>query len=133
MIGRPSEDFDRPHRLWRDPDNGVIAGVMAGLAEYLGIKPWQSRALGLLALVIVPPWALLAYFIAAILLKPRPRTISLSPAEEGFWRSMGRDPRGTFGTLRYRYRQLDRKIAEIERVVTSSEFKLRRQFRDLER
>jgi len=49
------------------------------------------------------------------LLKPRPRDTHLSPEAEGFWRSMGRDPRGTFGTLRYRFREIDRRIAGIER------------------
>ena len=46
---------------------------------------------------------------------------------------MSRDPRGTFGTLRYRFREIDRRIADIEKTVTGSDFKLRREFRDLER
>ena len=46
---------------------------------------------------------------------------------------MDRDPRGTFGTLRYRFREIERRIAGIEKTVTGADFKLRREFRDLER
>jgi phage shock protein C len=133
MSERTDEAPEGPLRLWRDPANGMIAGVMAGLADYAGIRPWQARALGLLALVMFTPYAFLAYVAAAILLKPRPPRQPLSPEAEGFWRSMSRDPRGTFGTLRYRFREIDRRIAGIERTVTSPDFKLRREFRDLER
>jgi phage shock protein C len=124
---------DEALRLWRDPENGIIAGVMAGVAEYVGVRPWQARALALLALMLFPPYAFLAYVVAALLLKRRPRDRLLSPEAEGFFRSMSRDPRGTFGTLRYRFREIERRIAGIEKIVTGSDFKLRREFRDLER
>jgi len=130
---RPDEAPEGPLRLWRDPENGIIAGVMAGVAAYVGIRPWQARALALLALMFFTPYAFLAYVAAAFLLKRRPEARPLSPEAEGFWRSMSRDPRGTFGTLRYRFREIDRRIADIEKIVTGSDFKLRREFRDLER
>ena len=133
MSWRPDEAPEGPLRLWRDPANGIIAGVMAGLADYVGIRPWQARALALLALMLFPPYAFLAYVAAAFLLKRRPEARPLSPEADGFWRSMSRDPRGTFGTLRYRFREIDRRIADIEKIVTGSDFKLRREFRDLER
>ena len=133
MSWRPDDAPDGPLRLWRDPANGIIAGVMAGLADYVGIRLRQARALALLALMLFPPYAFLAYVAAAFLLKRRPQDRPLSPEADGFWRSMSRDPRGTFGTLRYRFREIDRRIAEIEKIVTGSDFKLRREFRDLER
>jgi phage shock protein C len=133
MIARPDEPPEGPLRLYRDPANGMIAGVMAGIADYAGIRPWQARALALLALMMFPPFAFLTYVAAAILLKRRPPDRLLSPEAEGFWRSMGRDPRGTFGTLRYRYGEIERRLAGIEKIVTGADFKLQREFRDLER
>lgn len=132
-MSRDAEELGRLGRLTRDPERGVLAGVLAGMADQLGIAPWQARALWLLGLFFFPPVALAAYLVAAVLLPPRPRRPPLSPDEEGFWRAVARDPRGTFGSVRYRFRTIDRRIAEIERVVTSSDFKLRREFRDLER
>lgn len=132
MIGDPDE-AGRPGRLWRDPERGWLAGVMAGLADYLGLQPWQARAMGLLVLIFFPPFAVITYIVAAVLIPRRPRRAPLAPGEEGFWRGVARDPRGTFGTLRYRFRTIDRRIAEVERTVTSADFKLRREFRDLER
>jgi len=43
-----------------------------------------------------------------------------------------RDPRRT-SALALRFREIDRRIADIEKIVTGSDFKLRREFRDLER
>jgi phage shock protein C len=132
-MNRDADELGRLGRLYRDPERGLLAGVMAGLADHLGLQPWQARAMGLLGLFFFPPFAVLAYLVAAVLMPPRPRRPPLSPDEQGFWRAVARDPRGTFGTLRYRFRMIDRRIAEIERTVTSSDFKLRREFRDLER
>jgi len=130
---RPDDAPEGPLRLWRDPENGIIAGVMAGIADYVGIPAWQARVVALLALMMFTPVTFFAYVAAAFLLKRRPPARPLSPEAEGFWRSMSRDPRGTFGTLRYRFREIDRRIADIEKIVTGSDFKLRREFRDLER
>ena len=47
MSWRSDETPEGPLRLWRDPENGIIAGVMAGVADYVGIRPWQARALAL--------------------------------------------------------------------------------------
>jgi phage shock protein C len=132
-MSREAEELGRFGRLYRDPDRGMLAGVMAGLAEQLGLQPWQARAMGLIGLFFFPPFAVVAYLVAAIVMPRRPRRAPLSPEEQGFWQAIARDPRGTFGTLRYRFRTIDRRIAEIERIATSSELKLRREFRDLER
>ena len=32
-----------PHRLYRNPEEGVLFGVCAGLADYFGGKAWQSE------------------------------------------------------------------------------------------
>jgi phage shock protein C len=56
-----------------------------------------------------------------------------SPEEERFWRTFSVRPRTTFSELKHRFRALDARIAEMEHAVTSSEYGLRKQFRDLER
>ena len=31
------------HRLWRDTDRGILAGVCAGIADYIGVEPIVVR------------------------------------------------------------------------------------------
>ncbi len=50
-----------PHRLYRDPDAGVIFGVCAGLADYFGVKIWQVRTAAVLMLMI--PMLILFMFL----------------------------------------------------------------------
>lgn len=130
----PDGSMPPRHRLWRDRRNGMIFGVIAGFADYFGIGIWKARALALLGFIFFPPQMFLVYVAAAILMKPKPDHLPLPPPEEvGFLRRVHRDPRESFAELRWRFRDIDRKLADIESTVTSPEFKLRRDFDDLER
>ena len=54
------------------------------------------------------------------------------PQEEVFWRSVRVEPSTTVARVRHRFRELDSRVQRVERYVTSSRFKLDRDFRDLE-
>jgi phage shock protein C len=60
----------------------------------------------------------------------RPR--NLTPDEERFWSNVSDRPAETFSNIRYKFRDLDDRLARMERSVTSEEWKLKRDFRDLE-
>jgi phage shock protein C len=60
----------------------------------------------------------------------RPR--NLSPDEDRFWRSVSDRPAETFSNIRYKFKDMDDRLARMERSVTSEEWKLKREFRDLE-
>lgn len=122
-----------PHRLYRDPQAGVIFGVCAGLADYFGVKIWQVRTAAVLMLMIFTPWTMFLYFMAAIFVPRRPEERPYrSPDEEEFWRSVSGRPEQTLSSLRYRFRTLEERLAGLEKHVTSDEFKLHRAFRDIE-
>ena len=128
------EDRSRnPHRLYRDPEAGWIFGVCAGAADYFGVEKWQVRAAAVLFLFFFPPWALLIYLTSAIFMPRRPeRRPYRSREEEEFWRSVSGRPEQALSGLRYRFRALEDRLAGLEGHVTSDEFKLRREFRDIE-
>lgn len=122
-----------PHRLYRNKRKGAVAGVCAGLADYFGGDVTLWRIGMVLALVFATPIALAGYVIAAVFVPPRPEPgPRLSPDEERFWRGVSRRPEATFSNLKYRFRDLDERLADIERVVTSEEWRLRRQFKEIE-
>lgn len=125
------------HRLRRDRRRGKIAGVCSGIADYFG---WNVRWLriGWVVAAIVPatsPMAIIAYIVLAVVMKRPEADAPLydSPEEERFWRTFSVRPRATFSELKHRFRALETRIEEMEYAVTSSEYGLRKQFRDLER
>ncbi|MDQ7017651.1 MAG: envelope stress response membrane protein PspC [Robiginitomaculum sp.] len=131
-----SKDFSRspnPHRLYRNRTTGVWCGVCAGLADYFNIDVVLVRILWALSFFIAGPFTFIAYIVACIALPVRgEKPPKLKPEEDDFWRGVERRPEVTFSNLRYQFRDLEDRLADLERTVTSKEWKLRRQFRDLE-
>jgi phage shock protein C len=62
----------RRRSLYRDASQGLIFGVCAGLAWWLGVKRWAVRLAAVLLLLIWPGFALVSYLIAALVLDRRP-------------------------------------------------------------
>jgi phage shock protein C len=58
-------------QLTRSTTNRMIAGVCAGLGEYLNIDPTVIRLLFILALFLTGPGILIAYLLMAIIV-PEP-------------------------------------------------------------
>ena len=62
-------------KLYRDPRNGMIAGVCAGVAEYFGWDPtWVRLGWALFTLLaLLGGSGLILYLIAAIIMPPLDR------------------------------------------------------------
>lgn len=123
------------HRLYRNMRRGKIAGVCAGIADYFGWKVKWLRIGGILATVFFFPFPIFAYIAAAVIMKRPPTELPLyrSADEERFWRTYTVKPKATYSELRHRFRALETRIEQMEYAVTSNEYGLRREFRDLER
>lgn len=119
------------YRLYRDPEHGLLAGVCAGIADYLGIERIVIRLAFVVALVcfIVP--AALAYTVLAIALPKRPPALTMNGEEAAFWRGVATAPDDTLAGLRGRFSNLEARLRAMERQVTSGELDLHRKFRDL--
>ncbi len=136
MRARHHDDSPRPHspnKLYRDRENGLILGVCAGIADYLGVSPLLVRFAALIGLFMFSVPTFLAYFVAAALIERKPENLYLSGPEEEFWRSVRTEPRQTVGELRHKFREIERRLRAMEGWITSREFKLNREFRDLDR
>lgn len=123
-----------PKRFYRSREDKVIAGVCGGLAERFGWEPVLVRVLAVLAFFfLMGPLALIAYVTIWMITPRRPFGLaSVSPDEDAFWRNVSDRPRVTFGNLKYTFMDLDERLRSIERKVTSDEWRLRKEFRDLE-
>ncbi len=123
-----------PHRLWRDPERGRVFGVCAGLAEYFGTSAFALRFFAVTASLFgffLPVVG--AYLLLAALVKPKPGQVYRSEEEEAFWRAVAIQPDRSVAGLHQKFRELERRIANMEACVTSREFQLEREIGDLER
>ena len=120
-------------RLWRDRERGILAGVCAGIADYIGIEPIVVRIVAVLGLIFFFPVTVISYVILALALPPKPPSLYGSREEEAFWRSVNTAPTDTFQSLKHKFRDLEDRLAHMEAQVASGDFELHRKFRDLGR
>lgn len=131
---------DKLQALHRDPDYGKIAGVCAGLAHTFGLRPITIRAVAVIFLLMNPPAAIILYGLGFLLLKRKEDVVSApetpqTPPKQSQDQSMheeeGLPESLKFEALRKKFRDLERRAADLERTVTSEDYDLKRQFREI--
>lgn len=118
--------------VYRDKKNGKLGGVCAGLAHKLGVEPWLVRIFALTGLLFASFLTLVLYIAAWLLLDDMPPEAEPAPAhiKTTGWRS-GLSPQEALEALEKKLRSLNQRVAGIEQLVVSQEFRLRREFNDL--
>lgn len=122
-----------PARLYRDPDNGYVGGVCAGIADYLSIDATVVRGLVLLSAFLFSLPTLFMYVLAVVFLKRKPRNLYHDTEEETFWREYRKSPRNTLGQTSNRFRDLEKRLRKLEAYMTSKKYDLDREFRRMDR
>lgn len=121
-----------PKRLYRSRTDSVLGGVCGGIAERYGWDPILVRIISLILLFTVG-FALPVYIVMWMIVPKAPRVRApLTPEEDEFWRGVSDRPTVTFSNLKYTFMDLEDRLQTLERSVTSDEWRLRKQFRDLE-
>jgi len=136
MTHDPLRDNPNPHRLYRNKQRAMVGGVIAGFSDYTGVEvTWLRLGAIALALFGMIGFVLIGYIICWIIIPARPIDVRRpeSNEEDEFLRGVARKPSETFSNLRYAFRDLEDRLQTIERTVTSEEWRLRREFDDLER
>lgn len=116
-----------PHRLYRDKENAILAGVCAGLADYFGLSRKGLRVIVAIGTLFFVPFVVLTYIILAIILPPKPEDLYKDESQEKFWRGVSMAPSDVFSNLNHRFRELDVRLQKMEAYVTSKEFDIDRQ------
>jgi len=120
-----------PKRLYRNRKERVIAGVAAGVADYLGWDKTLVRLAWVVSLFIAAPFTFFAYIVMWMVMPEAPTQLFANETERSFWQSVNSRPRGTVGDLNRTFADLDQRLAKMERRVTSPDFTLDREFRNL--
>jgi phage shock protein C len=135
MNGAPRNDPNPgcPQRLQRDPNNKLVFGVCAGIADYFGFDLTTTRVCVAVCLVFFMPATLMVYFGLALLLPKRPYAGGGSP-EPGstLQQAVRSEPHGTLSAVNHRFRELEVRLRRLEKYVTSPSFELDREFEALD-
>lgn len=118
-----------PHRLFRDKENAMLAGVGAGIADYFGFNRKGTRV-AIFLLCCFPPFApfvFISYIILAIVLPVKPTDLYETKEQANFWRGVSNAPADVFGALSHRFRELNHRLESMEAFVTSKEFEIDRE------
>ena len=118
--------------LYRDPDNGKIAGVCAGIADYFSWDLTTVRIITIVSAVAFTVVTVGLYACAAWCLKPKPKNLYASKEQESYWRHYRNSPRDTLAVARNRFRRLEKKLNKLESYVTSKRYILDREFENIE-
>ncbi len=107
-------------RFYRDKVNGKFLGVCAGIADYTGIDVMWLR-LGAVGLTLMGTGLpLLAYFLIGMFAPKKPAGFYSDRIEQQFWQGVRQSPARTAKQVRAQFRDIDRRLAEVEAFYVTS-------------
>ena len=106
-------------KFYLDKDNKKLAGVCAGIADYTGVDATIVRIALVLLTVTTSGMFILAYFIAAWLAPEKPRGLYGDADDARFWQGVRSNPKRSTAEVRSKFREIDRRMADIETLYTS--------------
>ena len=118
-----------PHRLTRDPQRAMLAGVCAGLADYFGFDLKGLRLVVAILTLVFSPFVITSYVVLALVLPKKEGKPTLDQEQATFWREVSNRPADVFGGLRHRFRALDLRLQRMEAFVTSPQFRIDRELK----
>lgn len=122
-------------KLRRNKIDGIVGGVCSGIGDYLGLDHTIVRVLFVLSVIFLS-FPLLAYILLWIFIPKdvrAPYRREYRQAKRAYRESPEAPVRTTtFKDVKSKYRSLETRMQDLEQSITSKEWKLRRDFRDLE-
>jgi len=143
--------------LYRNTEQGKIAGVCAGIAEYFGWETWLVRILVVSGVLFGMPFLILGYAAGWFILDKAPEHTKNNnhDTNESFhskrtrsgrhkadvsnesikvkarvWQA-GEPPKQALYDIRRKFRSLEKKVQAMEHYVTSAEFTVSREINKL--
>ena len=119
-------------RFYRDKRNGKLFGVCAGIADYTGFDVSLVRVC-FLATVFMSGGSVLPFYVIAAMVTPnKPRELDYTSSEDKqFWQGVRASPARSARDIRSRFKDLDRRLADIESYVTTENRTLAREIDQL--
>ncbi|MBA4048956.1 MAG: envelope stress response membrane protein PspC [Sphingomonas sp.] len=109
--------------FYLDKQNGKVFGVCAGIADYTGIDVLLVRIATVL-LTLATGWALIVYFVVACAAPNKPKGLYESADDARFWQGVRTNTKRSTAEVRSKFRDIDRRLADIETMYTSRNTRL---------
>lgn len=106
-------------RFYRDKVNGKFMGVCSGIADYTGVDALWIR-LGFLILAFSMGWPFFLYFALGVLAAKKPGYLYSDREEQKFWQGVRQSPARTAREVRASFRDIDRRLADVESFYVNS-------------
>jgi phage shock protein C len=110
-------------KFYLDKQNGKVFGVCAGIADYTGIDVLLVRIATVL-LTLATGWALIVYFVVAWAAPNKPNGLYESADDARFWQGVRTNTKRSTAEVRSKFRDIDRRLADIETMYTSRNTRL---------
>lgn len=105
--------------FYLDKTNAKWLGVCSGIAEYTGIDVTIVRIVTVLGTIFGSGALLIAYLVIAWMANPKPAGLYESAEDAKFWQGVRQSPSRSTRDVRSKFRDIDRRLAEIETHYTS--------------
>lgn len=123
--------------LYRNTERGLVAGVCAGLADYLAVDLKVVRILTVIAMLVFNWPMIIAYVVAIFVLDKRPEGLQPRRISAGTDDVEDLDdpvpPAPDMPEVAGEFDALEGRLQGLEAYLSSKRFELDREFRDLER
>jgi phage shock protein C len=111
-------------KFYLDKQNGKLFGVCSGLADYTGIETLWLRIGVILLTMMTSGMVVVAYFLIAMMAPAKPRDLYEDREDQKFWQGVRSNPRRSTAEVRSKFRDIDRRLADIEIYYTSRNTRL---------
>lgn len=115
----------RRTKFYLDKRNAKFLGVCSGIADFTGIDATWIRVAMLLGTVFGAGFLIVAYFAIAWIAEKKPYALYDQDADtQAFWQRARVAPQRTIRDVNSSFRDIDRRLRDIEGYVTSSNRRL---------
>jgi len=111
-------------QFYLDKQNGKWLGVCSGIADYTGLDITLVRVGVIILTAVTSGWVLLAYLAAGWLAPKKPIGLYQSEDNARFWQGVRTNPKRSTAEVRSKFRDIDRRLADIELMYTSRNTRL---------
>lgn len=118
-MSREMTEHKRRTKFYRNKQDGKIAGVCAGIADYTGIDVVFVRVFTVVMFFASSGIILPAYILLALFSDRKPIDLYRDNNEEKFWQGVRRSPKNSARDVKSKLRDIDRRLADVEHFYTS--------------
>ncbi len=111
-------------KFYLDKVNGKWLGVCSGIAEYTGVDVTFVRIGMVLATIFGQGTPIVIYLVVAWIAQNKPTGLYETPEDAKFWQGVRSNPKRSTAEVRSKFRDIDRRLADIETYYTSRNTRL---------